>query len=584
MTGVFDNGANIPTNPRKHLRLEEKPPDEGNPSDRPDKTTMNFDDGIPSPPSIPTYRDSLLHGHDAFSHDESNNFYDEDIELLDGDVTRSIVEGLITVEFFERVQQLAEKSFDLTIVIKLLGHRIGYTMLRNKLFELWKPKQAFRLMDIDNDYYLISFKANSDFLHALVEGPWTIFRHYLIVEPWTSEFTTSQPFPTKIWSWIHLPGLPLEHLLDQEEILWRQKTRTDWITQGDRNTRYFHCKTITRKQRNKISSLKLQDGTWCDDDSTLQEEAIHFFTSLFSTDSVPDSPFPSTISFPKVPSNMLQHLDDIPSDDEIHVALRDMAPLKSPGWDGLHTEFFQWKWPIVGASIFTLIRGIFAGNFLEPDLNCTILVLIPKKDRPKSFSEFRPNSLCTVIYELLRKIIVRWLKPFFPMLISPNQTSFISGLSITENIIVNQEAIHSMSYTKSKQGWMAIKVDLEKSFDRLKCDIISDPLLSAGVRQGDPMSPFLFVLAMESLGHLMDEENVANCNPNSLVRAITSFSRKCWDMEIGWIPREDNKTADKITKLAKASQYNHIILEVLPDGILLLLEKDIADISPLRNI
>ncbi|KAK8671770.1 hypothetical protein V6N13_038355 [Hibiscus sabdariffa] len=135
--------------------------------------------------------------------------------------------------------------------------------------------------------------------------------------------------------------IELEHLLDQEELLWRQESRTDWITQGDRNTRYFHRKAITRKQRNKISSLKLQDGTWCDDDSTLQEEAIHFFTSLFSTDNVHDSPFPLTISFPKVPLNFLQHLGDIPSDDEIHAALHDMAPLKSPGWDSLHTEFFQ---------------------------------------------------------------------------------------------------------------------------------------------------------------------------------------------------------------------------------------------------
>ncbi|KAK9019343.1 hypothetical protein V6N11_053868 [Hibiscus sabdariffa] len=189
MIGVFDN-ANIPINPRKYRRLKEKPPDEGNPSDKPDKTTMNFDDGIPLPPSIPSYRDSLLHGPDALSHDESNNFDDEDIELLEGDVTRSIVDGLITVDFSER------------------GVALDTPRCENKLFELWKPKQAFRIMDVDNDYYLVSFKAISDFLHALIEGPWTIFGHYLTVEPWTSEFTTSQPFPAKIWSWIHLPGLP----------------------------------------------------------------------------------------------------------------------------------------------------------------------------------------------------------------------------------------------------------------------------------------------------------------------------------------------------------------------------------------
>ncbi|KAK9015666.1 hypothetical protein V6N11_006762 [Hibiscus sabdariffa] len=82
-------------------------------------------------------------------------FDDEDIDLQDGDVTRSLVDGLISIEFFDRVQSLAEKSFNQTLVVKLLGRRIGYTTLRTKIYELWKPKQAIRLMDIDNKYFLI---------------------------------------------------------------------------------------------------------------------------------------------------------------------------------------------------------------------------------------------------------------------------------------------------------------------------------------------------------------------------------------------------------------------------------------------
>ncbi|KAK8604504.1 hypothetical protein V6N13_099444 [Hibiscus sabdariffa] len=76
--------------------------------------------------------------------------------------------------------------------------------------------------------------------------------------------------------------MDLECLLDQEEKMWKQKSWCDWITQGDRNTRYFHRKAISRKQRNHISSLKLLDGTWCVEDSMLQDEAIRFFSSLFS--------------------------------------------------------------------------------------------------------------------------------------------------------------------------------------------------------------------------------------------------------------------------------------------------------------
>ncbi|XP_038993416.1 uncharacterized protein LOC120117180 [Hibiscus syriacus] len=66
--------------------------------------------------------------------------------------------------------------------------------------------------------------------------------------------------------------LELERLLD-EELMWRQKSRSDWIHLGDRNTKYFHKKSMLRKQRNKIAAIKLNDGTWCHDEDVLKEEA-----------------------------------------------------------------------------------------------------------------------------------------------------------------------------------------------------------------------------------------------------------------------------------------------------------------------
>ncbi|KAK8622701.1 hypothetical protein V6N13_117606 [Hibiscus sabdariffa] len=84
--------------------------------------------------------------------------------------------------------------------------------------------------------------------------------------------------------------LELENLLDQEELLWRQKSRSDWILNGDQNTRYFHRRAVRRKQKNKITSLLLPSGVRCDDDQILQQEASNFFSSLFSC---PDGPLPA---------------------------------------------------------------------------------------------------------------------------------------------------------------------------------------------------------------------------------------------------------------------------------------------------
>ncbi|KAK8713263.1 hypothetical protein V6N13_148484 [Hibiscus sabdariffa] len=99
--------------------------------------------------------------------------------------------------------------------------------------------------------------------------------------------------------------LELEYLLDQEELLWRQKSRSNWILQGDRNTCYFHRRAINRKQWNIISTLKLSDGTWCDENLTLQEEATHYFKSLFSKENTPKEPFRSELSFPTLHDSLL---------------------------------------------------------------------------------------------------------------------------------------------------------------------------------------------------------------------------------------------------------------------------------------
>ncbi|KAL4361184.1 hypothetical protein GQ457_04G025550 [Hibiscus cannabinus] len=122
----------------------------------------------------------------------------------------------------------------------------------------------------------------------------------------------------------------LEHLLDQEEILWRQKSRSDWISQGDRNTSYFHRRAISRRQRSRITTLKLIDGSWCDDESKLKEEAACFFQNLFTDNDPISGSFPNSNSYPTIPNELLQSLDVVPSSEEIYLALMDMAPLKSP--------------------------------------------------------------------------------------------------------------------------------------------------------------------------------------------------------------------------------------------------------------
>ena len=109
---------------------------------------------------------------------------------------------------------------------------------------------------------------------------------------------------------------------------------------------------------------------------------------------------------------------------------------------------------------------------IPPNLNSTLICLIPKVPNPETVNQFRPIGLCNTLYKTITKILVLKLKPFLSDLIHPLQASFIPGRKASDNVIMVQEIIHSMSLPRSKIGYMAIKIDLEKAYDRLEWSFI----------------------------------------------------------------------------------------------------------------
>lgn len=114
-------------------------------------------------------------------------------------------------------------------------------------------------------------------------------------------------------------------------------------------------------------------------------------------------------------------------------------------------------------------------------MNSTFITLIPKKDNPKVFSDFRPISLCNVLYKLVSKVIYNRLKSVIPQIISRMQSTFIPGRLITDNIMVAYEFLHSMNHNKKKKVWeIAIKLDMSKAYDRIKWPYLEAVLKSLG--------------------------------------------------------------------------------------------------------
>ncbi|KAA3481486.1 reverse transcriptase [Gossypium australe] len=231
----------------------------------------------------------------------------------------------------------------------------------------------------------------------------------------------------------------LENVLNHEELLWRQNARCDWLQFGDRNTKYFHSCIMQRRKFNRIMDLSISSGERSSDQSILNDEAARFFENLYGEIPTPISAFPMNL-FSSLKEKDIDFLKKPILNDEIQEALFDMTPLKAPGSDG--------QWDSVGRVVCEWVQGIFAGNKIEENLNNMLIVLIPKKDRPEDFSQFRPISLCSVMYKLVMKVITNRFKVVFLNYISPEQARFIAGHNISDNIITAHKVIHLMRSRK----------------------------------------------------------------------------------------------------------------------------------------
>ncbi|MBA0853840.1 hypothetical protein Goshw_022641 [Gossypium schwendimanii] len=123
----------------------------------------------------------------------------EDFDVLEGDIQKSIINGIPSIHFSNSIQQILIRDLDNNMILKLLGRNIGYSILQNKIYNLWKPSSSFCLMDIEHGYFLAKFKS---------VGPWIIFGQYLIVQQWSVSFNPAQTFPSMVMSWIRFPSLP----------------------------------------------------------------------------------------------------------------------------------------------------------------------------------------------------------------------------------------------------------------------------------------------------------------------------------------------------------------------------------------
>ena len=332
----------------------------------------------------------------------------------------------------------------------------------------------------------------------------------------------------------------INDLLDSEEIMWHQQSRMQWMMLGDRNTRYFHSKALDRKRKNAISRIMDENGIWHETKEGIANVVVYYFEKLYTT-SYPSHILEITDTIPtKVSSEMNQSLIKDFTKEEVLAALKQMHPTKAPSPDDMSAIFFQKYWDVVGNDVTSMVLNVLNCNKSIVEINKTYITLVPKTKSPTKITEYRPISLCNVVYKLISKVLANRLKVTLPHLITENQSVFLSERLITDNVLVAFEVMHYLEHKRDgKDCYMAVKLDMSKAYNRVKwgfiekvmermgfherwialvmhcISTISYSILMNGVaygsiiptrglRQGDPLSLYLFLLCADGLSSLIN--------------------------------------------------------------------------------
>lgn len=133
--------------------------------------------------------------------------------------------------------------------------------------------------------------------------------------------------------------------------------------------------------------------------------------------------------------------------------------------------FYQHYWHIVGSLVTQVVLDCLNGGSDLSFVNSTLVVLIPKVCNPVSVGDFRPISLCNVLYKIVSKVLVNRLKYVLPSIIFYSQSAFVANHLITDNVLVVYELTHAIKLTKiGKKKYFSMKLDISKAYDRIECD------------------------------------------------------------------------------------------------------------------
>ncbi|GJS62333.1 RNA-directed DNA polymerase, eukaryota [Tanacetum coccineum] len=337
-----------------------------------------------------------------------------------------------------------------------------------------------------------------------------------------------------------------------------QKAKIKWVVEGDENTKFFHGMLNKKRSQSNIRGI-MANGKWIDNPVNVKNEFFDHFRCRF--DKPPENRARIDICFPNVLSNdQRDDLDRMVTKEEVKRAVWDCGIDKSPGPDGFSFSFFRHFWTTIETDVFEAVVCFFTQGDMPNGCNSNFIALIPKIIDANMVKDFRPISLIGCLYKIIAKILTNRLVSVIGDLVNEVQSAFVAERQILDGPFILNEVLQWCR--RKKKHALIFKVDFEKAYDSVRWDFLDDVLnkfgfgnkwrnwiqsclrssrgsilingspteefqFFKGLKQGDPLSPFLFILIMESLHisfqRVIDEGLFTGINLNTTVNLSHLF-------------------------------------------------------------
>ncbi|KAL3696147.1 hypothetical protein R1sor_010223 [Riccia sorocarpa] len=341
--------------------------------------------------------------------------------------------------------------------------------------------------------------------------------------------------------------LTLEKAIKQRELAdaksWRTRSRVRWMAEGEAPSHYYFAQLKAKHAREKIRCIRMADGSETSNECEIKTEVTRYFVEQFCCPpaSQADLELRKEVLLlvdKRVSTDQNSMLIVAPSEKEIDQLVEDLPRDKAPGLDGVTNNMIQDSWSFIRNDCQKMMLHFWeTGELLQKDSQ-GVIKMLPKNEETWFLRNWRPITLMGITYKLLGKLLANRLKTIVGDLTSPQQTGFIKGRSIFDNLLGSRFGAEWVQ--ESQQEALFLKLDFSKAYDRVRHDFMWETFeamnihsnfirllkglvqdgsskahvngwftegipLERGVRQGCPVAPYLFVLSTQPLMLLFEK-------------------------------------------------------------------------------